>query len=256
MDGLWGAPFTFTASRNDSIWRGVLYSNSRRSEHSTSCSGLRSIKKCFIYTENLSCIQGFHWKNKTRGTEAYCLGRSTCQKHKDRQRKPLGTQQLLQISNLRWGSVAMNFIVHLHKTPEGYGPITTFVDKLTKRVRIILFRDFDTAEDVAKCFFGNVFWLHGLPESIGTGRESKFRSRYWRKLMRLFGVKFKMPTSKNNRMNGATEIMNGMISNYLGCYYAHRQRDSEDLIAPAEFAYLPATIESLGVSPFKANTGW
>lgn len=74
----------------------------------------------------------------------------------------------------------MDFITHLPMTPKCYDCIITFVGKLTKRVQIMPSRDSDTAEDVAKSFFENVFRLHWLPDSIVSDRDHKITSPFWK----------------------------------------------------------------------------
>ena len=73
--------------------------------------------------------------------------------------------------------------------------------------------------------------------------------------MELSGVKLKMSTSKHPQTDGATEIMNRMVGNYLRCNCSYRQNDWDELPSAAEFAYNTAVTEDLGMSPFEIDLG-
>lgn len=210
----------------------------------------------FGYAKTLSRLFGYHWKNKSGDVHDYCRGCVVCQHNKDSRVKPFGIPQPLELPERRWGSISMDFITHLPVTASGFDCITTFVDRFSKRVRLIPSKSSDTAEDVAKCFFNHIFRLHGLPDSVVSDRDRKFTSRFWSSLMGLCGIKLKMSTSRHPQTDGATEVMNRMIGNYLRCYCAFNQSDWDDLLTTAEFSYNSAVVESMGMSPFEADLGW
>lgn len=210
----------------------------------------------FSVAKTLSRLNQVHWKNKSKDVELYCQGCLTCQTRKDGRVKPLGVPQPLQLPQRRWGSISLDFITHLPETNMGHNAIITFVDRATKRVHIVPSKEEDTAEDVAKKFFDHIFKLHGLPDDIVSDRDPKFTSRFWTQLTALCGISLKMSTSRHPQADRATEIMNRMISNYLRCYCAHNQRDWDELLTSAEFAYNSALVESMGMTPFEADIGW
>ena len=64
-----------------------------------------------------------------------------------------------------------------------------------------------------------------------------------------------MSTSRHPQTDGASEIMNRMIENYLRCYCSYHQNDWDELLPAAEFAYNSAVSDDLCVSPFEADLG-
>lgn len=74
--------------------------------------------------------------------------------------------------------------------------------------------------------------------------------------MGLCGIKLKISTSRHPQTDGATEVMNRMIGNYLRCYCSFNQSDWDDLLTTAEFSYNSAVVESMGMLPFEADLGW
>jgi len=187
----------------------------------------------FGYFKTLSRLRNFYWKHKSRDVKNYVQGCITCQQKKDYQGKKFGNPSSLEVPNRRWGSIATDFIVSLPKT-----------------------KDSDTAVDVANSFFRNMFPYHGMPDNIVSDRDPKFKSKFWVRLMELVGVQLKMSTSRHPQTDGASEIMNRMVENYLRCYCNYHQDNWDELLPAAEFAYNSAVSEDIGMSPFELDLGW
>lgn len=210
----------------------------------------------FKFAKTMSRLINFHWRHKSRDVKKYVAGCLTCQQYKDTNQRKLNDPMSLEMPERRWGSLATDFIVQLPKTKDGYDAITTWVDRLTRRVHFLKCKTSDTAVNVADAFFANIFKLHGLPDSIVSDRDSKFTSAFWKRLMELSGIHLKMSSSRHPQTDGASEIMNRMIENYLRCYCSYHQNDWDELLPAAEFAYNSAVTEDLGMSPFELDLGW
>ena len=113
----------------------------------------------------------------------------------------------LEVPTRRWGSIAPDFIVNLPETNGSFDAITTYVDRLSRRVRFVASRTTDTAVDCANVFFVTLFRNHGLPYSIVSDRNLEFTLKFWKRLMELCGVKLKMSTSRHSQTDGASEVM-------------------------------------------------
>lgn len=70
------------------------------------------------------------------------------------------------------------------------------------------------------------------------------------------GIQTKMPSSHHPQTDGLSEIMNRMVENYIRCYCALNQRNWDELLPSAEFAYNSAVSADLGLSPFEVDMGW
>ncbi len=144
----------------------------------------------------------------------------------------------------------------LPKTKNGFDCITTLVDLLSRSVHFIPSKESDTAVYVANSFFSNLFKHHGLPDSIVSDRDPNFTSKFWNRLMDLCGEKLKMSSSRHPQSDGASEVMNRMVENYLRCYSSYHQNDWDELLSSAEFAYNSAISDDLGMPPFEMDLGW
>lgn len=214
------------------------------------------ISEHFSFIKTLYRLSSFHWKHKVRDVKNYCNGCQRCQQSKNSRQKPLGSPQPLEVPSRRWGSLATDFITHLPKTSRGFDAITTYVDRFSKRVRFIPSKGSDTAMEAAADFYEHIFRLHGLPNCIVSDRDPKFTSKFWSSLMDLCGVKIRISTSHHPQTDGASEIMNRMVENYLRCYCDHQQDEWDRLLISAEFAYNSANMEGSGACPFELDLGW
>jgi len=100
-----------------------------------------------------------------------------CSKNKPLNRKRAGLLSPLPIPGRPWESIGMDFTTHLPKTKAGYTALYVVLDKLTKLVHIAPTTDTATAADTAQLFLDMVTKNHGLPNNIGSDRDSKFTSR-------------------------------------------------------------------------------
>ena len=162
----------------------------------------------------------------------------------------------LNVPTRRWGSFATDFIVKLPVTKRRFDSITTWVDRLSRRVHFIPSHTSDTATDVANSFFTNIFKLHGLPDSIVSDRDPKCTSNFLKELMKLCGIRCQMSSSHHPQTDSVSEIMNRMVENYLRCYCSLRQDDWDLLLPAAEFAYNSSESRDLSASPFEIDLGW
>lgn len=143
----------------------------------------------------------------------------------------------LEMPERRCGFLATGFNVKLPRTKGGKNSVTTWVDRLTRRAPFNPSTANDTAVDVANSSFSNIFMLHGLPDITVPERDPKFVSKFWNCLLDLCGIKLKMSTSRHAQTDGASEVVNRMIGNYLRCYISYPQNDWDGFLPTAEFAY-------------------
>ena len=197
-----------------------------------------------------------YWPRIARDTRQYVATCENCQRNKHSLQRPAGLLQPLATPNQRWETVTMDFIVQLPKTARGFDSITVFVDKLSKQVHFVPSKTTDTAADVARLFFDNVFRLHGMPTTIVSDRDSKFTSRFWTELHRLMDTKLALSTAFHPQTDGQTERANQTLESILRAFVDQRQTNWDLLLTSAEFAYNNATNATTGYSPFFLNSGF
>jgi RNase H-like domain found in reverse transcriptase/Reverse transcriptase (RNA-dependent DNA polymerase)/Integrase zinc binding domain/Chromo (CHRromatin Organisation MOdifier) domain/Retrotransposon gag protein len=184
-----------------------------------------------------------------------------CQKAKVSRKHPYGLLKSPDTPSEPWASIAMDFIVKLPPSEEPmtntvFDSIWVIVDRLTKAVHFIPYKEGSNAQEMAYAFSKEVVKRHGLPEEIITDRDKLFTSKYWTSLMAQWGVNHKLSTAYHPQTDGQTERMNQTLEQYLRSYVNHAQDNWVALLPTAEFAVNSATASTTGVTPFYANKGY
>ena len=207
----------------------------------------------FKFAKTLSILSNFYWRHKSRDVRKYVEGFVGFKQFKDSNQKKLTDPDTLEQPERRWSSLGTEFILSLLMSKCRFDLITTWVDRLTRRVHVLSCTTNETAEDTANAFFSNIFKHHGMPDSTTSDRNTKFTSKFWDHVMKRCGVKLKMSASKHPQTVGAIELMNRMVEHYPRRYCPYHQNDWEKLLPAAEFAYNSPLIEDHGMSPFEMD---
>ena len=127
--------------------------------------------------------------------ESYVKQCHECQTNKPTNQRHVGLLQPLLVLARKWDSIGMDFITQLPCTKQEHDAILVVIDRLSKLVHFIPTRcDVDAAE-VAQLFVQHVAKHHGLPTSIVSDRDTKFTSKFWEAVMKLWNVRTDMTTS-------------------------------------------------------------
>lgn len=197
----------------------------------------------------------FYWPRMARDVKRYVASCEQCQRNKPQLQPPAGLFKPLDIPSQRWDTISMDFIVKLPKTARAFDAITVFVDKLSKQVHFCASHTTDSAADVARLFFDQIFRLHGMPRAIISDRDTRFTGKFWAKLTELMGTKLNMSTAYHPQSDGQTERANRTLEEMLRSYVSYNQKDWDLLLPMMEFAYNNSVNPSTGYSPFFLNYG-
>lgn len=111
----------------------------------------------------------------------------------------------------------------LPKTRAGSDRITPWVDRVLLRLNFPPFRGTDTAVEVDKYFFANIFRNHVVPDSIVCDRYPNAKSKFWTNFLKMHEVKRNISSTHHLQTDGASEVINGLQENYLRCHCSLRQ---------------------------------
>ena len=143
----------------------------------------------------------------TREVKRYVEGCNICQRNKSHTEQPAGKLMPNSIPDKAWTHISADFITKL-PLAQGYDSILVVVDWFTKMVHFVPTTEKTTAEELARLFRDNVWRLHGLPESIISGRGPQFAIGLMRELNEMLGIKTKLSTAFHPQTDGQTERMN------------------------------------------------
>ncbi|KAE9327039.1 hypothetical protein PR003_g16101 [Phytophthora rubi] len=159
----------------------------------------------------------FFWPHMYKWVRKWVHTCETCQlvKPSKSSQAPL---RPLPIATEAWRSVSMDFIFGLPPDAEGRTTVLVFVDRFTKMVHLIPVSDTVTAAETAAHLIDCVFRHHGLPESIVSERDPRFKSAFWSSLFQLLGTKLSISTAAHPETDDQTERVNRVLEDVLRSY--------------------------------------
>ena len=197
----------------------------------------------------------YWWPKLTASIRHWVSTCDRCQRDKASTQQPAGLLEPLQIPDLKFQSIGMDFIVQLPMTKTKRNAIFVIVDRLTKMVWLIPCTTTVTAEGVAELFYEH-WWNHyGWPQEIVSDRDSKFTGTFWTELLKITGTKQSMSTPFHPESDGQTERINRILEDTLRHYVGAKQDDWDKLLPAVEFAINNSFQESTKTTPFELVYG-
>ena len=152
----------------------------------------------------------------------------------------------------------MDFITKLPKSKDPvtgitYDAIMVIVDRFTKYLITVPFKETHTAEQLGHLLLDRLVRDHGVPITIITDRDKLFMSNYWKTISAVMGTKPKMSTAYHPQTDGQTEQANQVLKMYLWHYVNHTHSNWVQLLPVAQLAINQHCSDSTRESPFFAN---
>ncbi|PHJ20549.1 retrotransposon nucleocapsid related [Cystoisospora suis] len=170
--------------------------------------------------------------------------------------RPGGLLQPLPIPNMPWKEIAIDLIVGLPRTKEGWDAILTSVCRLTKINHFVPTKHSASAEDIAILLVREVIRLHGVPSAIVSDRDTKFTSEDWRFMCKRLAIEQKMSTAHHPQTDEQAERTNQTIEQMLRCSISGDDTRWADLLPLLEFAYNSTVHASTKATPFELLYGF
>jgi hypothetical protein len=112
-----------------------------------------------------------------------------------------------------------------------------------------------TGKELAELFESRVIRYHGVPQTLISDRDVRFKSTWWRSALDIWGVKHCRSTGKHPQTDGQTENANGVLEDTLRHFVGPYQSNWDKLLPAAEFAMNNSVNVSTGHTPFMLNYG-
>ena len=175
--------------------------------------------------------QSFHWLEIKEDVQAYVKTCHVCQVDKTERKKEVGLLQPRPIPKRPWQCLLMDFISRFPKV-EGFESILVVIDRFSKYVVFIPASSECPAKEAARNFFSNVVKHFGMPEDIVSNRDTRFTSKFWVGLFKMWGTECKFSTANHPQTDGQTERVNQMLERYLRHYVTAAKTNWLELLKP------------------------
>ncbi|GJT21789.1 putative reverse transcriptase domain-containing protein [Tanacetum coccineum] len=145
------------------------------------------------------------WPSMKAEIATYVSKCLTCAKVKAEHQKPSGLLQQPEIPEWKWEKITMDFVTGLPRTPNGHDSIWVIVDRLTKSAHFLPMKKTDSMEKLTQLYLKEIVYMHGVPVSIISDRDSRFASGFWRSLQKSLGTDVNMSTAYHLETDGQSK---------------------------------------------------
>ena len=148
--------------------------------------------------------KSFYWPRMKKDALEFTKQCLVCQKIKAKRVKLPGELHPLDVPNMKWEYISMDFITGLPTVLGRYDSIFVIVDKLTKVTHLFPVKKTFIAANIADVFIKEIVRLHGFPRRIISDRDAKFTSKFWQTI----GTELNLSTAFHPKTNGQTKRVN------------------------------------------------
>ncbi|MCO5600970.1 hypothetical protein L7F22_055087 [Adiantum nelumboides] len=145
----------------------------------------------------------------------------------------------------------MDFIFDLPRTQSGHDGIWTVIDRFSKQDHFIPVKKTIKPDHLARLFVAQIFRLHGMPKTIVSDRDLRFRSLFWKAIWENIGTRLQFSSSFHPQTDGQSEIANSLVLDLLKSYISDQKTEWERYLPLVEFAYNNTIHSSTGKAPFE-----
>jgi hypothetical protein len=124
--------------------------------------------------------------------------------------------------------MALDFVTKLLSSKEliigvVYDSIMVVTDRLIKYAYFIPYLESSSAKDLAYMFYKHIMANYRFPQRIISNKDKLFISRFWKLLIDLSGVHYKLLIIYYSQTDRQTERLNQTMKQYLRCYVNYQQ---------------------------------
>ena len=108
----------------------------------------------------------------------------TCLKVKAKHQRPAGLLQPLEVAELKWEHITMDFVTHLPRMSQKHETVWMIVDRLTKLAHFPTVRMTFTLEEFNRIYIYIYIYMrlssYIVPVSIILDKDPKFTAHFWK----------------------------------------------------------------------------
>ncbi|GJU27919.1 putative reverse transcriptase domain-containing protein [Tanacetum coccineum] len=133
--------------------------------------------------------------------------------------------------------------------------LLVIVDRLTKSSIVLLMKENDPMEKLARMYLKEVVKRHGIPVSIICDRDGRFASNFWRSLQKALGTSLDMSTTYHPETDRQSERTIQTLEDILRAYVIDFGNSWVKHLPLVEFSYNNSYHASIKAAPFEALYG-
>ena len=138
---------------------------------------------------------------------------------------------------------------------DGFDCILTLTDRMGADIQIVPCRTDMRAEEIAGLFFDRWYCENCCPVEIISDQDKIFMSKFWRSVMRLSGIKYKMSTAYHPQTDGSSERSNKTIIQCIRFHVDRQQKGWSKVLRKIRFNIMNSVNASTVYAPFMLKSG-
>ena len=220
-----------------------------RGLHDPVCSGHFGVGRTVARVQD-----AYYWAGYQSDVRDWCQRCTPCQAYKRPGKQPRAPMKPTKVGR-RLQRVAMDILGPLPTSDRTeYKYILLISDYLSRWVVAVPLRDIE-ASTIARAFIDHFVTVHGIPESLHTDRGSQFESRLFQEVCNILQIHKTRTTPYFPQSDGLVERYNATLEAMLAKCVADHQRDWDQYLQLAMWAYRSAQHQTTGQSPSMMMTG-
>ena len=117
----------------------------------------------------------------------------------------------------------MDFETHFPRTPQRHDAVWVIVDRLTKSAHFLAVRMTITLERFCQLYIREIVRLHGVPVSIVSDRNPRFKAHFWKIFQKAMGTWLTMSITFHPQTDGQSEMTIQVLEDMLrACVLDHK----------------------------------
>ena len=207
-------------------------------------------------TEELLIHDGYGWLGMREDVRSYCRSCVVCAKSNDPPKKFRAPLSVTTQPTEPWQHVALDLMgpIGPTATQKGNRYVLVALDLFTKGIELAAIRD-KSAKTVAEALVDQVFYRHGLPESLLTDRGLEFDNQYMAAIAQAVGLDRKKISAFHPQSNGAVERCNQTVGSLLRRTVQDQAGDWDEFLGMIRFQYMTSMHSTTGHTPFFLQFG-
>lgn len=199
----------------------------------------------------------YYIRGLTSNLKAFIKHCPECQVNQTRRHKPHGSLQPIESPPVPFHTVAMDFILALPTTKEGFDCAMSVTCKFSKRMTLIPGKTTWKAKDWAETLLTRLDIMDwGLPKQIISDRDRKFLSEFWKTLFSSLGVRLLYSTAYHPQTDGLSERTNQSAEIALRYHLATMDPTKWPEVLPVIQRCFNNSISSTGRTPNESVYGF
>ena len=131
----------------------------------------------------------------------------------------------------------MDFVTHFPRTSWKHEAVWVIVDRLTNLAHFLAVRMTFTLEEFYRLYIREIVRLHGVPVSIVSDRDPRFKAQFWKSFQKAMGTQLSISTAFHPQTDGQSERTIQILEDMLRACVLDLKGSWEEHLPLVEFTY-------------------